>query len=881
MKKVVLLFTVIIVFSFTQAFSADGEIEKRIYIANKISRNAPRIDGKLDDEIWQTVAGDSDFIQIEPNEGEKPSEQTVFKIVYDAKNLYVAIRARDRKIDEIISRVTRRDEAEQSDAVGVLIDSYFDHRTAFEFSVNAAGVKMDILHSDDGMNKDPSWDPVWFVATTIDDSGWSAEMKIPFSQLRFGKNSKHTWGLQVYRQLYRKQERSSWQFIPRKAPGFVHYFGELRGLDDISPPRRIELLPYTVANASRSKKQPGNPFATGQKNTISGGLDGKIGLTSDITADFTINPDFGQVEADPSIVNLTAFETFFEEKRPFFVEGKNIFDYRLMIGDGDQAQDMLFYSRRIGRSPHYRPDLRQDEHLDMPQSTSILSAFKISGKTANGVSIGVLDAVTAEEKASIERNGIYRHETVEPLTNYFVTRLQKDCNEGSTTIGGMLTGTNRKIDDPNLNFLNRAAYTGGFDLTHQWHNRDYFLQVKTAFSHLRGHKEAILKAQTASARYFQRPDAGHVQIDSSRTTLSGHGGFLGIGKIGGGHWQFFLGSYWRSPGLELNDIGFMRQADRASAFVWVGFRQYTPVWIFRSFFFNHSLFRAYNFGGEKLVAGGNFNSRLQFKNYWTLIAGLNFEGEALSVSELRGGPALKVPASQSLFMRIGSDERKDMQLIIGGFNKWNRDRISKVHGFFADFSLRPSKAISLSLNPFMRLATDNLQYVTTLQEKGEDKYILARIKQKTLALVLRLNYSLTPNLSIQYYGQPFVSAGSYSHFKKVTRPRAKNYYDRFHTFTADEITYDPEKERWEIDENRDGQVDFSLGNPNFNFRQFRSNLVVRWEYQPGSTLYLVWSQGRTGFTNNGRFDYFGDVEELFNVYPENVFLIKLNHWFSL
>ncbi|HIC89882.1 MAG TPA: hydrolase, partial [Anaerolineae bacterium] len=362
-----------------------------------------------------------------------------FKIVYDARNLYVAIRARDSKIDEIISRVTRRDEAEQSDLVGVLIDSYFDHRTAFEFSVNAAGVKMDVLHSDDGMNKDPSWDPVWFVATTIDDSGWTAEMRIPFSQLRFGKNNKHTWGLQVYRQLYRKQEMSSWQFIPRNAPGFVHYFGELRGLDDISPPRRIELLPYTVANTNRSKKQQGNPFATGQKNTLSGGLDGKIGLTSDITADFTINPDFGQVEADPSEVNLTAFETFFEEKRPFFVEGKNIFDYRLMIGDGDQAQDMLFYSRRIGRSPHYRPDLGDDEHLDMPQSTSILSAFKVSGKTANGVSIGVLDAVTAKEKAGIERNGHYRDETVEPLTNYFVARLQKDYNEGSTTIGGMLT----------------------------------------------------------------------------------------------------------------------------------------------------------------------------------------------------------------------------------------------------------------------------------------------------------------------------------------------------------------------------------------------------------------------------------------------------------
>ena len=337
--------------------------------------------------------------------------------------------------------------------------------------------------------------------------------------MRYANKEEQVWGVQVYRHLYREQELSLWQHIPQTAPGFVHMFGELHGISNIPSPRRIELLPYTVGNVERFKKEVGNPFADGQNNKLRGSLDGKIGLTSDLTMDFTINPDFGQVEADPSEVNLTAFESFYEEKRPFFVEGNNIFNYRLMVGDGELSNDMLFYSRRIGRSPHYSPDLKDNEYADSPLNTSITGAFKVSGKTANGWSIGVLDAVTEEEKANINNLGNERKEIVEPLTNYFVGRLQKDYNNGSTSLGGMVTSSHRRLNAKSLNFLHSSAYSGGLDFRHQWHDRDYSFQLNSAFSQVNGSQEALLETQTSSAHFFQRPDATHLQLDSTATSM--------------------------------------------------------------------------------------------------------------------------------------------------------------------------------------------------------------------------------------------------------------------------------------------------------------------------------------------------------------------------
>ena len=868
---------------FMVSATAAEEIPKKNYTALRVNTTPPVIDGRMDDPVWQLTPAVGQFTQFEPNEGDAPTEPTWFKIAYDAKNLYVLIRAEDSQADKITQRVSRRDEGDDADMVGIIIDSYFDHRTAFAFSVNAAGVRMDLIFSNDGDNEDPTWDPVWYVQTRVDDKGWTAEMRIPFSQLRFGKKQEQIWGLQVYRSLYRRQELSLWQHTPRDAPGFIHLFGELHGLRNLKTPRRIELLPYAVAGREVFEPVPDDPFrASGYTNNLGVGLDGKFGVAGNLTTDFTINPDFGQVEADPSEVNLTAFESFFEEKRPFFIEGRSILNYPLMLGDGDFSQEGLFYSRRIGRRPQGSPSTGDNEYEKTPENTSIISAVKLTGKTQGGVSIGILDALTAEEKAEIRSDGQTRLEAVEPLTNYFVGRLQKDYHQGGTRIGGIFTATNRKIDPQSrLNFLNTAAYSGGVDFYHQWHNRTYYLDVRTSVSHIRGSQEAILEAQTASARYFQRPDASHVSLDSSRTSMSGHGGLVTFGKGGNGHWLFAVGGSWRSPGLELNDLGFLRRADNILQFTWVGYRIWDPFSIFRNVDINFNQWNGWNFGGERLFVGGNVNAGGQFRNYWRLNFGINREGESLSTSALRGGPALLEPGGLNLWFNINSDNRKALQISLGGSGRWSDDAVSRSRNIRLRCSYRPINSLNFELNPFYSHQIDNLQYVDTIEQDGQTRYLFGQLLQKTLGIVFRLNLSLTPNLTIQYYGQPFVSSGAYTAIKKITQPRAAAYSDRFHIFAETEIRYNPESELYEINETEGGLDTYFLDQPDFNFKEFRSNLVIRWEYMPGSTIYLVWSQDRSDFVNATSFDFGENMKDLFAVHPQNVFLLKVNRWFSL
>ena len=860
-----------------------GEMEKRkIYYAHRVTSQAPEIDGKDADLIWQLAEVGTDFVQLDPVENALPSQRTAFRILYDNKNLYVFIRAYDSEPQKIERRLARRDEIDDSDVVGILIDSYFDRRTCFHFAVNAAGVKRDIIHSGDRFeNQNQSWNPVWEVAVSVDDSGWAAEMRIPFSQLRFSRENTERWGLELYRYIYRDQELDLWQMIPKNSSGFVSYFGYLEGIKNIRPPRRIELLPYAVSDVRLYPAEEGNPFADGRDTRLSGGLDGKIGLTENITVDLTVNPDFGQVEADPSEVNLTAFETFFEEKRPFFIEGRNIFQFPLAFGEGEMSRESLFYSRRIGRAPQGSPTLTGNEYTRIPEQTTILGAAKLSGKTAQGWSVGLLEAVTAEEKAQIDSAGVRRQEAVEPLTNYFVGRLQKDFRQGNTVIGGMVTSTLRSIRSRDLHFLPRSAYSGGVDFQHFWKNKSYMLDLRLVGSRVEGDPEAMLRLQTSSARYYQRPDANYVHLDSNRTVLTGHGGTIGVGRVGNSHWQYVVGGVWRSPGLELNDIGYLRQSDQLMQFIWVGYRLFNPWGIFRRASVNINQWQGWNFGGEHLFTGGNLNGGGEFRNYWRFYNGINRQMSGLSPYLLRGGPLFRTEGQWNYFIDLSSDSRKTWSLNLGGFISQNDDGITHDRNIRVGLYVKPTNYLTFSFKPFYNWGTDNLQYVSTVQKDDEERYILARIHQKTLGIVLRLNLSITPDLTIQYYGQPFVSAGAYSHFKRVTHPRAQRYEDRFHTFTAEEIHYDAKDGVYRIDEDRDGTVDYTIGNPDFNFKQFRSNLVIRWEYAPGSLLYLVWSQGRTGVDGYGDFSMNRDLRDLFQVPGDNVFLIKLNNWFSI
>ncbi len=877
MKKILLFLCIILLF--LQFANADSPV-KKVYVTSNINPHPPVIDGKLDDPVWAKVTWAGDFIQREPYEGKEPSQATAFKILYDERNIYVAVKAYDNEPEKIEKRMSRRDDLE-GDWVEVQLDSYFDHRTAFGFMVNAAGVKGDFVISDDGDDRDNTWDPIWYVKTDTDEQGWSAEMRIPLSQLRFGKKLNQIWGLQVIRRLHRKQENSNWQLIPQKASGWVNMFGELQGIKGINAQRQVEITPYTVGKTQRFEREEGNPFATGSLGNLYGGLDGKIGLTSDLTMDFTINPDFGQVEADPSVVNLTAFETYYSEKRPFFIEGRNILSFQIMGGDGGFSRDNLFYSRRIGRSPQYYPDTEDGEYLDMPGNTTIFGAFKITGKTKSGISVGIIDGIAAKENAQISYLGQRREQVVEPMTNYFGFRLQKDYNEGNTIFGGMITATNRSIKNEELNFLHDAAYSGGFDFIHRWKKKTYYFSLKTVFSHVKGSKEAILRTQESSVRYFQRPDTDHVWVDPDRTSLSGHGGTLNFGKGGSTGFRFSTGVTWRSPGLELNDMGYLRRADAILRWVWANYRISKPFSIFRQISFNFNEWMGWDFGGEQMFKGGNTGMWGQLKNYWTFSFGMNRQGENLSTSSLRGGSALRLPGTWNSWLFINSDSRKKLRYFVGTFHSYGDQDDYRVNGFEIGATYRPNKALSLSISPSYEFNLNELQYVTTLDLAAGEKYIFARINQKTLGLACRLNLSLTPDLSIQFYGQPFISAGKYSEFKPITDSRAEKYEDRFHLITENEIDYYQDAEEYNVDENLDGVVDYTFENPDFNFLQFRMNLIVRWEYIPGSSLYLVWSQGRTEVSSVGDFSFREGMRNLFSVHPHNVFLVKFSYCFQL
>ena len=856
-----------------------GYSQNTSYTTQRVADKVPVIDGLLDDTPWSSVEWGNNFTQRQPYDGKPPTFQTAFKILYDDNNIYIGIRAFDKEPASIVERLSRRDESE-GDMVEVTIDSYNDKLTGFQFTVNAAGVKTDAIITNDN-SEDLTWDPIWYAKTAIDSLGWTAEMKIPLNQLRFSKKVDQTWGLQVWRNIYRMQEQSIWKYIPKDASGWVSLFGELNGIRNLVPKKEIEVIPYIVAKANRFQKEEGNPFAKGRENTMSAGVDGKIGVTNDFTVNYTINPDFGQVEADPSEVNLSAYETFFAEKRPFFIEGKNIFDFKPTMGDGPNSSDNLFYSRRIGRSPHHSPDLNDNEHAKVPDQANILGAFKLSGKTRDGWSVGLLEAFTQKETAAIELEGIRRKETIEPFTNYSAASLQKDINKGNTVIGTMFTATNRFITDTVLNSLPTSAYTGGINYTRNFQHKNYYFRLNGVFSIVRGSEEAITNLQESPVRYFQRPDTKGPKLDSSFTSLAGHGGTLEFAKTGKGHIRYIAWLTWRSPGLELNDMGYMRQADIIQQVFWVGYQIWEPFSIFRSLNLGSNQWSGFNFAGETLYKGGNININANFKNFWYFGTGANRDGSNLGVTDLWGGPALISPGGWNNWMSINTDYRKKIQFSANSSFYWGDLQSQSSSNFNVGVTYKPANAISISIEPGYSKGETKLQHVANEDVGNQTRYVMASLKQESFGASIRLNLSLTPDLSFQYYGQPFIFSGKYTSFKNITNPRADKFTDRFHTYYNSELTYNESDRTYSVDENADGVIDYSFDNPDFNFFQFKSNLVLRWEYRPGSSVYLVWSQGRTGDDNQGDFHFSHNMNQLFQIHPQNIFLIKISYRISV
>jgi hypothetical protein len=865
--------------NYLQVFAQEQELipfedaYKRKYFTVKLQGPAPVIDGKLDDTCWKNEGiWSQNFIQNTPVERAIPSYPTRIKILYDDKNIYFALRAWDPEPDKINRFVGNRDDNSIGDLISVCFDTYHDYRAGTEFNINVGGNKTDLIVSDN-LSINLNWNAVWEGKTAVNDSSWTVEFRIPLSQLRYNhSDTGMVWGLHVRRIIRRIQETDQWSLIPRKNSGHVYSFGEMHGLRDIRKPRLIEFLPYASGKLSREPQIPSSPYYKKNRWNGNGGIDGKIGI-GDFTFDVTINPDFGQIEADPSVMNLTAFETFYEEKRPFFLEGKHIFDF-------SPDQNMMFYSRRIGHAPTLMP---YGDNLNtfsrFPEYTTILNAVKLTGTTRNGVSVGILQSTTQEETGKVMINGVESQPVVEPLTNYLVARVLKNANKGNTQIGGMVTSTNRVLDDSHLSFLNKNAITAGIDFLQYFNEREYFIDAKGIISHITGKPEAMLALQQNPLHYYQRPDAlEYLGVDSSRRAITGSGGYVSFGRRGNKRFIFSEKFNWWSPGFDLNDIGYLYMADLMENHLKFSYRQTEPKNIFRNYTLSLAQNSYWNYGGNNTHNNAGVEFVAMFNNRWEIAINEMYILSDISTRLLRGGPSMRISPSWENSILFNTDRSKRVSFRLQNSSSLNTDGIThKV-------SVRPGLSFRLGNHIYMMSEfnytrnVDNLLYITQVSSAWGKQYILGRISQNTYNLTLRFNYNITPDISIQYYGSPFVSNGSFTDLKKATNTRADDRKERYHSFTVDEVSYDPLTNNYFVNENG---INYSFNRPDFSFREFRSNLVARWEYLPGSTLYLVWENNRRSRESAYYPSLDKNIGELFGVNPTNIFMVKLSYWFAI
>jgi len=801
----------------------------------------PVIDGKDNDAVWRIAPVIKDFRQFQPTEDGDPSFPTEAKVAYDDHNFYVFVRAFDSHPDSIKKLLARRDVRICCDQIKIMIDSYHDRRTGFEFAVNPAGVKRDYAMYGDDQQEDDAWDGVWEVATQVDSLGWTAEFRIPLSQLRYAHAPSNTFGFAIWRDIDRHHgERVGWPLYRVSRRGFVSQLGDVVGLDGLAAPRRLELAPYAVL-----KNVPVPNFERDQQYTA--GADIKYGITSNITVDATVNPDFGQVEADPSVVNLSSFETFFQERRPFFVEGTGIFSFGVNCNIVNCSGEGLFYSRRVGRDPQLRGVYGDAQS---PTSSRILGAAKITCLLSGGLTIGALEGVTQRALGPADR-------TIEPLTNYGALRAQQDFRNGQSGIGFMATAVNRNLDQWTQDFLRSHAYVGAMDFRHRFHNGGYEVSGSFDLSTVGGSPAAIARTQRNSTHNYQRPD-DNVPFDSTRTTLSGDAEELVLTKRSG-FIQTQTSYMRRSPGFEINDLGILFRADQQGWNTWGSLNWQKPTALFQRAFWNFNWWQFWTSEGLPTDRAANTNFHGQFKNQWWVHWGgtLGNLGAIFCDRCARGGPAVRGDQYISAFGGIQYDQRAAIvpQVFANYFkgdhgNSWSVNVNPQV-------DLRVSSQFRGSVSLSGTHNVTDLQDLNSVTDSTGTHYLFAHLDQQTASLSFRVDYTATPTLTVQVYASPFVSKGRWSNLRELSStPRATSYVSRYQPYG---------------------------GTPpgDFNIKFFNSNMVVRWEYKPGSTLFLVWSQGRDDFEPMvGSRNITGDFGQLFKAYPRNTFLIKASYWLN-
>lgn len=802
---------------------------------------APRIDGRDGDDIWRTATPIDAFRQWEPTEDAEPSFRTEARIAYDARHLYVFVRMLDPHPDSLLSVLQRRDGMALSDDIILGVDSYNDKRTGYLFRLTPAGTMSDGYLFNDG-EEDWGWNAVWEGAAQVDSLGWTAEYRIPLSQLRYVPSGDNTFGIMVMRRIARRGERLSWPLFRRSKTGMVSQWAPMPGFSDLGAPRRMELLPYSVAKYGASPRGDGTPRQAAHAQV---GADVKLGLTSNITLDAAVNPDFGQVEADPGVLNLSAFEQFFAERRPFFLEGSGIFRYDIDCNNGECTG--LFYSRRIGRSPQLRGAYGD---AASPLQSQMVGAAKVTGRLGTGLSIGLIDAVTNREQGTLQR-------TIEPQTNYAVVRLQQDLRGGNSGIGLLVTNTARQNDTWTANVLRGQAWTGGLDARHRFAGNRWQLSGQLSGSRVSGTPQAIALTQRSNVHLYQRPDAEHLAFDSTRTRLDGWYSGLSLEKQGGGITRMSSSVWYMTPGYEINDLGFRTRSDETGASLYLGLRPVKPVGIFRRANLNVNGWGFANTSGMLLGNGGNVNGWGEFKSFWSANGGIGANNVVTSYSDrdARGGPALFQPARVNVWANLNGDSRQTVSPFVGLNGGRRVDGLGSNWNVGGGAQLRLGTQVNGSINLSYSRNINDQQWIGNFVDGGVRAFTFARLYQSTSSVTARLNYTITPTLSLESYLQPFVSTGQYTDWRALADGRARDTDARFRPYVV-----------------RGQPTGFRVG-------QFRTNNVVRWEYRPGSTLFLVWTQGRdAGDDGSNGFGVGPAYSQIFAQRPNNVLLVKASYW---
>ncbi len=798
--------------------------------------------GAASESDWQRAELLTSFVQREPSEGAPATYQTEARVVADGSALHVVVHATDPDPQKIVGYLTRRDEDSQSDWIHLFIDSYHDKRTGYQFAVNAAGVKRDAYWFNDDSN-DESWDAVWDVKVDRTPTGWSAEFHIPYSQLRFSDGKSEKVGFAVFRYIPRINETSSWPLIARSVNGFISQLGEIEGVSPSGTSKRLELMPYSVATAVTQPEQRGNPLHKRFNPNVSAGLDLKYAITPALSLTATVNPDFGQVEADPAVVNLGAFETFFEERRPVFIEGSGTYRW----GCNDDC--ILFYSRRIGRQPRGFPSTGDGEYSTQPGQTTILGAGKLTGRVG-AFSVGGLVAATQQEFADVSVGSLRRSETVEPGSLYSVSRARREFADQSS-LGFILTTTNHRLSQP-VSFLPDKAITGGVD--YDWRiGRRFSLNGYWAGSTVRGAPEAIARLQRSNVHSFHRPDADHVEFDPAADVMNGNAGAVNFSKISGERTRFNFSTMYKSPGFDVNDLGFMPRADVIGNSAWLQMRWEKPGRFVRTKNVNFNQWMSHNFDGDLISLGWNINSHWSFQNNWNTGFGVNANPRTFDDRRTRGGPGGYGNNGYSAWQYFNSDGRKPAQL---GFEwSYGSDGHGESWGLYPSVTLKPTASLSTQFGISLNRNIEDAQWVGNIDRDATTHYVFGRLYQTTTSMTTRVNYTMSPNLSLQVYAQPFVSAGDYGDFRELINGRAAHYTNRYAAFDY-------------------------VGDPDFRFLSFRTTNVMRWEFRPGSTLFVVWQQGRENVLPSGTFRFGRDYGDVFSTPSTNTLLVKFAYWLN-